>query len=392
MPKLVLVTHIYPSWRSAPFGPHYLGWPVEAARLMGFDVDVLTTDYTIPRMAAGYAVSTEPTEETTDGVRIRRFPLLTKNRFLSPGLMNAVMNVRADVVAIHSYGYWYTEAAWAACTARRIPILFTPYFHASNRRLRHIYDRTLGRMIFNGAAAVHLFTEHSRTTLHEIGVDRSRCHVIPLPLNPETFRVLSNHVSYDGVRSRELVILGVGGLIPRKGWEYSIRSLSLIKRVVPEARLSILGYSAASTEVYLGSLRQLIADLNLTDSVTITLDPLPTELAKAYRDATMFTFASGVESFGLVLLEAMAAGLAVVANAASGLDELVPAGQAGYVVDVRQTAEYAESLATVLVDQPVRRKLAAAAREHVKAHFSTSALTPRLQELIEDVMGRKTRA
>lgn len=378
--QVAIATHIYPRWARMPFGPYYLAWPVDVATSLGSKVEVLSTDYTIPPMAKGYGGEPEKGEERHDGVHVRRFPLRRQRRFFSPGQLRSLLTVKADLILVHSYGYWYSEAAALAASARNIPFVFTPYFHPSSGRARRLYDRTAGRLTFNRASTVHLFLRETQRQLVEIGARADRLVVLPLPLNPATHKVLAGIRRSTRARGPD-VVLGVGGLLGRKGWAHAVSMLATLSRTHPATKLRLAGYTSTGEPEHSEELRKLAATLGVGDRLEIVADPTPQELFACYADACVFTFPSQVESFGLVLLEAMAAGLPVVANATMGAGEIVPDGEVGTLVDVRHHDQYAAAVAGLLDDRALASAYGNTGRSVVNERFSVEALSPRLADL-----------
>jgi len=135
--------------------------------------------------------------------------------------------------------------------------------------------------------------------------------------------------SGDGARSeadllaREPIVLSVGSFLPRKNFIGLIRAFALVK--TPGARLIILGEGRMR-----GALEAEVAQLGLQGRVSLP-GYLP-EPWTAYRQARCFAFASREESFGLVLVEALAEGLPVIVTPSDGPNEVLENGRFGTLV------------------------------------------------------------
>jgi len=121
---------------------------------------------------------------------------------------------------------------------------------------------------------------------------------------------------------------------------------------------------------------------------------LPGWLDAAARDAelaraSVFCLPSHAEGLPMALLEAMAAGKAVVASSVGGIPELVHDGENGLLVAPRDGAALAQALARLLADEGLRSRLGASARKTVEAQYSTQAVCGRLAAIYNDLAGTR---
>ena len=103
--------------------------------------------------------------------------------------------------------------------------------------------------------------------------------------------------------------------------------------------------------------------------------------------ADLFLLPSESESFGLAALEAMACGAPVVATRAGGLPEVVPHGEAGFLLEVGDVNSMAEVAVQVLSDKPLWWKMSSAARSVAEERFSTERVVPEYERYYEAVLG-----
>jgi glycosyltransferase involved in cell wall biosynthesis len=235
-------------------------------------------------------------------------------------------------------------------------------------------------MTFNRASVVHVFLQETKRHLVELGARADRLVVLPLPINPATHELLTG-ISRSKPAPKPDVVLGVGGLLSRKGWAHAVSMLAALSRTHPTTKLRLAGYTSTAEPEHAARLRNLAESLGVSDRLDIVADPTPQQLFECYRDATIFTFPSEVESFGLVLLEAMAAGLPVVASALMGADEIVPDGEAGTLVDVQRHDQYAAAVAGLLDNRALASAYGKTGRSVVNERFSVETLSPRLADL-----------
>jgi len=177
-------------------------------------------------------------------------------------------------------------------------------------------------------------------------------------------------------------ILFVGRLEPRKGFPVLLEAFPRVKRAVPEARLLVVG--AFSEEEKAGLAGQIQAEgLN---GVHLIGRVSPQDLARYYRTASVFAAPSlGGESFGIILLEAMAAGTPVVASRIPGYQSVVREGIEGILVPPADENALAAALTTLLRDPERRARLAANGRD-AAAKYDWGLVAPRVLDYYTELL------
>jgi phosphatidylinositol alpha-mannosyltransferase len=169
-----------------------------------------------------------------------------------------------------------------------------------------------------------------------IEVERFGEHVTPLP----------------GLRDGRPLILFVGRYNePRKGFKYLLRALPQVRRAVPGARLVVVG--KGKPERY-----RRYLDARGIDDVIFAGHVSHEELPRYYASCDVFCAPStGRESFGIVLLEAMASRRPVVASDIPGYASVVTHGREGLLAEPKRPAALAEALVRLLQDRPQRDRM-----------------------------------
>lgn len=158
-------------------------------------------------------------------------------------------------------------------------------------------------------------------------------------------------------------ILFVGRMEPRKGAKHLLTAMPEILRRVPSARLTVVG-SGPLTGHYRSYLSESCADrVRFEGRVSGEM------LARHFATADVYCSpAIGGESFGIVLLEAMAAGAAIVASEIPGYRDVVEQGKTGILVKPRSPKAIAEAVATLHADPALARRLVEGASEAVRRY------------------------
>ncbi|MFC2067515.1 glycosyltransferase family 4 protein [Chloroflexota bacterium] len=159
-------------------------------------------------------------------------------------------------------------------------------------------------------------------------------------------------------------ILFTGRLEKRKGLKYLLQAYKIVKKEVPNSRLIITGPGTRLRKKYE---KQVISD-GLKD-VVFTGYVSHEELPRYYKTADIFcTPATGWESFGIVLLEAMATGKPLIASNISGYANLINHGVEGLLVPPRDERGLAQALYSLMTDESLRQQMGARGRLKAEEH------------------------
>lgn len=186
-----------------------------------------------------------------------------------------------------------------------------------------------------------------------------RVAVVPEGIDPEAWGRCGA-----GARHGPPTVLTVARQYPRKNTRTLLMAMPAVRRAVPGACLRVVGDGPE-----LPALKRLAGRLGLGNAVRF-LGALPdaARVRAEYGRAQVFCLPSLQEGFGIVYLEAMAAGLPVVAGDAGAAAEVVPAGEAGLLVPPRDPAALAEALARLLREPALRARMGAAGRRRARGH------------------------
>ena len=175
----------------------------------------------------------------------------------------------------------------------------------------------------------------------------------------------------------------VSRLVRRKGQDVLIAALPRLRTAVPGAALMIAGDGPDRDR-----LRRLARRHGVADHVVFTGPMAPDEVAAHHAAADVSalpcrTLGGGldVEGLGIVLLEAQAAGVPVVAGRSGGAPETVRPGETGRLVDGRDATDVADTLASVLADPDAARAMGEAGRRWMRADWTWDARAARLRAL-----------
>ncbi len=208
---------------------------------------------------------------------------------------------------------------------------------------------------------------------------------------PADYKVIPNGVDtrhfhpdvtpIEELKDGKLNILFVGRLEKRKGANYLIKAYRHVKQAIPNSRLIIVGPGTRLRRKY----EKMAAKGNLEDVVFVgfaSYDDLP----RYYKTADVFCApATGWESFGIILLEAMAVGRPVVASNIDGYASILTHGAEGLLVPPKNEESLAQALITLLNDKALREEMGA--RGIVKAReFDWQNVTGRILDYYNEIL------
>ena len=217
--------------------------------------------------------------------------------------------------------------------------------------LRRWISRLDGRIAVSEAASQ--FNQQFFPGIYQIipnGVDVSRFTPLKLKSN------LSQN-------SHPFTLLFVGRLEARKGFPYLLEAFKHIKMAIPQARLVAVGPAQAET---IKHYQTQVNQYQLTD-VEIVGEVRDAELPAYYQIADIFCAPSvDFESFGIVLLEAMAAGLPIVASDIPGYHSVMKHSHQGLFTEPKNTMALADTIISLSKDRIQRQKMGQEGRKHAQ--------------------------
>jgi GalNAc-alpha-(1->4)-GalNAc-alpha-(1->3)-diNAcBac-PP-undecaprenol alpha-1,4-N-acetyl-D-galactosaminyltransferase len=190
---------------------------------------------------------------------------------------------------------------------------------------------------------------------------------------PETFGFLSDDVRY---------IVGMGRLEPEKGFDRLIKAFHRVEKDCPGWKLIIVGEGSLRAE-----LSRLIASLGLTGR--IELPGRVSSPCTLFRRCDLFCLSSESEGFGLVLVEAMSAGLAVISfDCDFGPREIITPGVSGILVPAGNIPALSRAIASLVKNDERRARLAQQGLESV-GRFAPDEILNRWEALFRSLTDQR---
>ncbi|MDQ3136103.1 MAG: glycosyltransferase family 4 protein [Gemmatimonadota bacterium] len=333
----------------------------------GHEIDLVTMSF-----------QEHPRHEVVDGIHVHRVPCLrrTKHNCTTPeafsyvaGAMPAILRLvntrRYDLVHAH---FILPDGllAWQIKRYTGLPFIITahgtdvPGYNQHRLRIAHRLVRPVWRAVVEGADRVVCPSEVLQRLVLAQRPAPHKTIVIPNGLQVAEYTP----------RAQNARILVVTRMLERKGVQYVLDALA---QTPVEPEVHIVGDGP-----YLPELRAKADALRSPARFWGWLDNRSPQLREIYESSGIFVFPSEAENFPMVLLEAMAAGLAIITSEGTGCAEVV--GDAGILVPVRDSRAIGRALKRLVDDPELRRSLGAAARRRVEENFTWSAVAARYVE------------
>jgi phosphatidylinositol alpha-mannosyltransferase len=367
--KVGLVTpYVYPLPGGVTQHVRYL---YENLRLRGHDVRIVTSSHGLQRASEGdiirigkgfsmpvngsvgtITLSPRFISQVHDMLEREQFDLLHFHEpfvpFLSPIVLR--LSTSVNVATFHAYGG------------------FSPSYEFGRRAMGGYAERLHGRIAVSGAAKHFIeryFPGEYKVIPNGVDVDRFQ-RAVPLAR------------WQDGTRN----VLFVGRFEPRKGLIELLKAYRILRKTGCDCRLLVVGSGPLAREA-----RRYIATRRLK-GVEFLGRVGDEEKAQLFRTADVYVSpATGGESFGIVLLEAMASGTAIVASDIHGYKGVVRRGREALLVPPREPKAIAGAVARLLRDDELRAEMAAAGRERAE-EFSWPRVTAKVDAFYGVVIRR----
>jgi glycosyltransferase involved in cell wall biosynthesis len=168
-------------------------------------------------------------------------------------------------------------------------------------------------------------------------------------------------------------------LVTRKGVDVLLDALVLLRDRGGLPRTALVGNGDRRNDLI-----ARIADEGLSDRVIVR--PFATPVWPKLAALDVFVLPSLWDVFPIAVLEAMAAGLPVVASATGGLPEAVDDGVTGLLVEPGQAASLADAIARLVADADLRSRMGAAGREAYERRFQPSQMVDAIEDIYVELL------
>jgi glycosyltransferase involved in cell wall biosynthesis len=228
---------------------------------------------------------------------------------------------------------------------------------------------------------------------HYEGVDRDRIHSVPNgillsefePRRDDETRELRRRL---GIGEDELVVLQIGRVDRRKGQKQLLTAAPRVARELQDrtgrrVRLLFVGWTESD---YARSLAEEATRSGIMDHVILHPPVINRDIPPYYWLADVYALTSTYDILPIVVLEAMACRLTLVASKNGGASEIIDHGQDGILIDPFDREQTEDALIEALADDAARQRWGEAAYRKVEQHFTWQRVAERFRRLYDEVL------
>jgi glycosyltransferase involved in cell wall biosynthesis len=301
--------------------------------------------------------------------------------FLQAGFIANTALESGNIQHFHAhFCHGSTTIAMFASRMSGIPFSFTA--HAKDIYLKELNPGKLLQKKMHRAEFLVTCTGANEEHLQRLAPKDTKIHRIYHGLDTQLFSVAVPTTATTG-KGEMPVVLSVGRLVEKKGFNYLIKACAILKERGRQFRCQIVGGGDGYTDTLVG----LIKELKLEDTISLTGAVTQEELRDIYQKATLFALPCLVVDNGdrdgipNVLVEAMAMKVPVISTDISGIPELIDNNVNGLLVPEKNALAMADAIEKLLINHELRQQLSDAGRARVCKDFDSQVTTLDLKAL-----------
>lgn len=301
-------------------------------------------------------------------------------------LIRTLARVRPDAALIHASSSLSFLRDWVFMVAARVAgaKVICHYHGAAHARFPSCTTRSgraIGRLLMKAAQRVIVLGPSFQRAMGEAW-KRNDLVWVPNMADVALFRDPSAHTPAPWLAPGERAVLFVGRLSAPKGLYDLFDAIPRVIERHPEARFVLVG--VAENDAREGVIRAEAARRGIAPRVTFLGSLEGRDKAAAFVTSQMIVVPSWTEGFPLVIPEAMAAGLPIVASAVGAIPDFVEDGKDGFLVAPRNPPQLAERICRLLDEEGLRRRISERVRERAPREFTIELACGKVAEAIKD--------
>jgi glycosyltransferase involved in cell wall biosynthesis len=305
-------------------------------------------------------------------IRFLDFQRLKKN-WLKPGAIRRFNDCLREILGECNPGLVLANSPWAATalatTLRKLDIRLICAVHASfrpKRALKRMAFKLIRKSVRDSIDFWIVVSQQLRDEVAALGIQDRIIKIIPNGIDVsycDKQGITSKYRTASGLSPDDILVVTAGRLHPGKGQDFLIDAARRLHSAHPGIKLIIVGEETATLSENLHFTDRLSRNINeLNLEGIVRLEGFRNDLHAILPEMDIFVSASREESFGLAVLEGMAAGLPIVASRIGGLKALVEESENGFLVDPGDLDGFVQKISRLAQDSSLRKKMGDASR------------------------------
>lgn len=364
---------------------------------MGHDVTIFTSN--LESVGSGKKLSKKYQHHFIDGIEIYRFNAYQLVPNIDAGCIIPSMLTRAlfdsnkfDIVHAHSYAYFSSLCGALVKILTKTPVVFTPHFAAEtvvSRKIKKIYDSILGKFTFKYCDKLILLTKIEKEEIQKIiKIENDKIDIIPNGVDLDKFKIKYDSNKFRAtykIEKSDKIVLSVCRIAENKGLQYLMNAAPKIIEKMPNVKFVMIGKDWGMKD----KLIEIAKKNNFLNKIIFPGKLADKEMIKFYKDSDVFVLPSiGGEAFGIVILEAMAAGKPVVASNIGGIPCVLHDNRNGFLTSPKDSPTLAKKITKLLTDKILYNQISRNNLEEIK-QYSWENVTKEIQMVYRTLEGNK---
>lgn len=294
-------------------------------------------------------------------------------------LSRIIRDTGVDVLHTHDWGV-FLESGLAAMVRRKVVCVHTvhgPYMSYGSgvaarlkRTLRHFLEKWVALRFSCICPVSDMIGEY---IISDIGIPRKRVSTVHNGIEQGGGEPIAQGAHGD----KPIRLIAVGRLAAVKNYSLLLRAVAKLRQKQPGVELVMVGDGPLRAQ-----LERETASLGLQDLVRFT--GFCDQVDQLLGQADIFVVSSDYEGISIAMLEAMRAGLPVIATRVGGVPETVVDGETGWLVPPADEAALAGAISTLAADAACRKRMGLAGRDRVRQEFSVDAMLKKYSTIYRD--------
>lgn len=298
---------------------------------------------------------------------------------------NKLRTEKIDLLHVHySKDLWTTVPAARFCG--KLPTVFIKHI-GTQKPKRDAFHKWIYKNVCHTIAISNVIQQNLLNT-HPIAKDAVSVihHGLDLALYAQNVEKREHVRKTLGIAADELFIGTIGRLQEGKGHLEFLGMAKTIATEFPRTRFMIIGEPTRGEERRARKIYRKVEQINL--GRRLILSGYRQDVPDVLAAMDIFAFPSHAEAFGLVVIEAMAAGLPVVSSRCDGILDIVQDGQTGILTEPKNENELTAAVRKLIIDAQLRKTLGRNGRIRVEQEFTIDRMVDRVENVYKQCLGR----